>query len=61
MLKVGDFIQCHGKEDCVNHLQSLVEEGYGAVVTDPSYTLIRITSVPEKKADGSKERDHTDH
>lgn len=51
MLKVGDFIQCHGKEDCVNYLQSLGEEGYGAVVTDPSYTLIRITSVPQAEAD----------
>lgn len=51
MLKVGDFIQCHGKEDCVNHLQILGEEGYGAVVTDPSYTLIRITSVPQAEAD----------
>ena len=51
MLKVGDFIQCHGKEDCVNYLQSRGEEGYGAVVTDPSYTLIRITSVPQAEAD----------
>ena len=51
MLKVGDFIQCRDKQDCVNHLQILVEEGYGAVVTDPSYTLIRITSVPQAEAD----------
>ena len=55
MLKVGDFIQCRDKQDCENHLRILREEGYGAVVTDPSYTLIRITSVTEAEADRRNE------
>jgi hypothetical protein len=54
MLKVGDFIKCHNEEDCKEALFELSRNGYGAVVTDVSYTLIRITSVPEDAKEGKE-------
>ena len=51
---VGDFIKCHNEEDCKEALFELSRNGYGAVVTDVSYTLIRITSVPEDAKEGKE-------
>ena len=47
-MKPGDLILINGEDDARKTLQLLSSKNVGAVVTDPSYKYIRITSVPEE-------------